>query len=196
MLITVPFNQEGADHVMADIETIGVKPGSVIASIGLVRFKPDLGRVQSADELLNQSLKVGIDLEDSLTQGFSVDGDTLKWWLRQSDAARKSTFEAGSELIGPCLQKVLKFFKAGDKIWGNGANFDTVLMEAYFDWSKSFYPWKFYNVRCFRTLKTMNGYDSAAIPANTLPHDCVADAIFQVQTAQAIALANPNLKWK
>jgi hypothetical protein len=184
------------DHVMIDIETLGTDPGSVIASVGLVRFDPQAG-VQSAEELLKSSLKVVIDIEESIADGFTVSGSTIKWWFNQSREAQKSTFGGKEQLLPTvALREIISFFNLSDKVWGNGANFDIVLLESYFRHYQFALPWKYNKVRCHRTVVNMHCIDMGyPIPVNALPHDPVADCIAQVQRLQSIAIKNLTIEW-
>ena len=67
-------------RIMVDLETLGTAPGSVILSIGAVRFDVEKG--------LLDEFYVNIDVESSQRLGLTIDGDTVMWWLKQSDAAR------------------------------------------------------------------------------------------------------------
>ena len=187
-----------ANHISFDIETLGTKPGSVIASVGAVVFDPKAG-IQSAEELMSNAFKVLIDIRESIAKGMDVSGDTISWWMQQSDAARNATFNPKDKTdvrtLDTAAINIASFVRSVDKpfVWGNGASFDISLMEAMFDVVDRKYPWAYTRIRCLRTLKNVAQYDEAAIPKNELPHDCLADAIYQAQVIQAIAAANPTL---
>ena len=72
---------------MIDLETMGTKSDSIITQIGLVLF--------DRDKIVSE-FKVNVDINDSLRLGLSVEGDTLYWWLKQSDEARKSIYSGRS----------------------------------------------------------------------------------------------------
>lgn len=69
-----------APHFTTDLETMGVSPTSAIMSIGAVAF----GGEQ------DHTFYVRVDLQSCLDHGLTVDGDTIYWWLDQSDAARRT----------------------------------------------------------------------------------------------------------
>jgi hypothetical protein len=196
-------------HAMIDLETLDTKPGGVIAAIGVTRFtpRPLSGKVESYDELKAQSTKIPINLEDSLNLGFVVGGSTLKWWLNQSKEAQASTFNNGGEstvkdaLVGLTYVFTNRMLPK-PTVWGNDAKFDIGILEAYFDrsqvYAKDKYPWPYNKVRCYRTLRNLmplTKEEYEALPKNVLAHDCVADAIYQVQTLQAIALKYPEINF-
>lgn len=64
-------------NIMLDLETLGTCPGSVILQIGAVRS--------------NNGLERTITIDSCLRAGLTVDGDTIGWWLRQSEAARRAS---------------------------------------------------------------------------------------------------------
>jgi len=186
------------EHLSFDIETLGIKPGSVIVSLGMTAFDPKAG-VQSIEVLKNQSSRISLRLEDSLKRGFKIDASTMLWWLKQPDSSRNSTFisEMGYYDCDITCDRISEFVKRmGCKyVWGNGANFDVVLIEEMFDKCEKIIPWKFWDIRCLRTMKETLPYNKDIIPKNELKHDCLYDAIYQAQVLQAIAFANPTAKF-
>lgn len=184
------------NHVMLDEETLDVEPGGVILSVGLVRFTPNIARVQTAEELGKGALKVVINLQESIDSGFTISASTLKWWMSQSKEAQASSFEGRSDTISDALLKINNFVKLGDHIWCNGANFDAPLLEKYYKKRSLNVPWKYNKVRCHRTIATMHKRSpNHPVPDNLLAHDPVADCIYQIQVLQSIAIENPNINW-
>lgn len=182
-------------HVMIDLETLGKKAGCVIASIGAVRFDPRAG-VQSSEKLLEDSFKRVIALPESIEQGFHVDGSTIEWWMNQSKEAQLSTFGMDLKKHRPdtAVADLKGWFDRDDFIWGNGANFDIPILEAYFDHFIMNYPWRYTKVRCFRTVKALLPFNEVSVPNNPIKHDCLTDSVYQAQVLQAIYAANPNIK--
>lgn len=136
--------------VMLDLETMGTGSSAAIIAIGAVAF--------DANEVAYK-FYVEINLQSSIDSGSVVDGSTVMWWLKQSDAAR-SAFVNND--IAPHLMTALGDFAKwyseikGDEVWGNGAMFDnTILSNAYKACSLPV-PWKFWNDMCYRTVKGMN----------------------------------------
>lgn len=187
-----------ANHISFDIETLGTKPGSVIASVGAVVFDPNAG-VQTAEELKKNSIKILIDIRQSIALGMDVSGDTISWWMQQSDAARNATFnprdKTDLKVPDSAVIQLNAFVRSVEKpfVWGNGASFDISLLEALMDKVNRAYPWAYTRIRCLRTLKAVVPFDYKDMPTNDLPHDCLADAIYQAQMVQLIAAQNPTL---
>lgn len=181
---------------MIDCETLGLSMNAAVASIGLVRFSPASG-FQKYETLKTNSMRVTLNLADVLKDGFEIDADTLKWWFKQGAEAQASTFGRTDE-VHPALAcgLIREFLRPDDKIWSNGANFDAPLITGYFDRYNLALPWKYYNVRCYRTvMKLANAHHLNTEVKNQLAHDPVADCIAQVQRLQKIAEINPGYVW-
>lgn len=136
-------------HIMIDIETLGTRPGSVIAAIGAVAFDPVAGTLDDDDLLLH------VDLASAQKCGLRIDAETVGWWLRQSEMARGETFAAaGRDTLDGSLQCLTEFWrsKRAPFAWSHGAGFDLVLLESAYFACSLIVPWKFYNARDTRTI--------------------------------------------
>lgn len=171
--------------VMLDIETPDNKPGSAILSIGAVFFDLDTG--ETGEEFFAR-----VDLQSCLDIGLTVNADTLKWWMGQSKEAQEMAFgkkdEKGDD-ISYALTKLYSFLggqKHDNRIWGNGATFDNVIVET--AWRKV-YPadelWKFWNSRDVRTIVDLGerrGLNfKKTLPFVGVPHDPIDDAKHQIK---------------
>ncbi len=165
---------------MLDLETLGNAPGSVIVSIGAVKF--------GGGQILDTFYRC-IDAESCVRQGLRMDTSTVLWWMKQGDEAR-------AELNKPAedLAKVLLAFSqwldpnTPAEIWGNGATFDNVLLaEAYVACGMR-RPWKYSNDRCYRTVKALHPH--ILLSRTGTHHNALDDATSQ---AQHLMLMLPNL---
>lgn len=130
---------------MLDLETLGTSSNSLIVSIGAVKFDKDLG-------IIDRFYKV-ININSSIDKGFEISGDTLLWWLNQSEEARKE-LKNGKEDIKEVLRLFLKWLpKDNLQIWGNGCDFDNIILLNAFKKCNVKNPWPHWSNRCFRTLK-------------------------------------------
>lgn len=196
------------NHVMMDDETLGTRPGDAVISIGLVRFDPKAG-IQTAEELRKNSLRVTFDLNDLiLGHGMKVEPSTLKWWFNQSKEAQQASLN-GNELVFDGLKRVQEFFETfygrqEELVWANGANFDPGMNEELFRHAGLRVPWKYSNVRCYRTINKMFGpkisgdvkvemYNQG--DQKLVAHDPVDDCISQIRILQAIAKSFPDMEW-
>lgn len=136
------------EDVMLDLETLGNGPNSVIIAIGAVKFDV-FG--------LGEEFYEVVDAQSCIDAGLQLDVSTVMWWMRQSDAARAEFQRTG----GPLTEVLQRFtdFLGEDmdniRVWGNGASFDNVILGNAYRKAKLEQPWKFYNDRCYRTVKNL-----------------------------------------
>lgn len=170
--------------VSLDLETLGTKPGSVITQIGACAFNADEPWWDS-DTLLTQtymSQQIFIDPNDCAKFGMQVEWDTIKWWMEQSEEARKALCTAvGVVGLFDALQDLTSFIRLhcrdDFRVWGYGANFDVVLLEDAFKRINRQPPWGYRQVMCGRTLvRQVEGYPR---PAPRVAHIAEADAVAQ-----------------
>jgi hypothetical protein len=166
-----------AKNLMIDIETLSTEPNACILSIGAVYFDKN-GPVE--DELgdIEQFYAV-IDLQSCIDAGLHISASTLEWWFKQSQKARSAAFDA-THSLSDALYEFSKFIEPGTKVWGNGADFDLVILKSAYSKLGLALPWKFYDVMCFRTLKSL-------FPGRKKPesegtaHNALDDAIWQAK---------------
>lgn len=127
---------------MVDLETLGINPGCVILSVGVVRF--DSGK--PGDWFYSR-----IDLQSSLERGFRIEPDTLMWWFRHGEAAIEHA-GLGGEGFDESMLRLANFFGDGKfELWGNGATVDNVILRRAFV-RCGLPPWDRRSDRCYRTL--------------------------------------------
>jgi exodeoxyribonuclease VIII len=166
--------------VMADLETLSTEPDAVVVSIGAVEFDPIAGA-------LGNRFYCIIDLERDDVLGGDVSARTLKWWMCQSDAAR-AVFNAAPMLTGHEALEAFRVFLLPHQgqtiLWGNGSDFDNVVLRSMYKRAGLAAPWQFYNNRCYRTLKNMAPH--VKMERVGTHHNALDDAISQANHAIAI----------
>jgi hypothetical protein len=171
---------------MVDIETLGTRPGAAIASIGACAFGDGLRREY------RKQFRVRVELVGQDALGLHLDPETVTWWLQQSDQARAAlTRDFGRVVLPTALLWLTAFIQEARvaqsrplEVWANGANFDTVLLEAAYRACGLTAPWEFRQVRCHRTLLKLADLDGKAF-ATGLAHDALDDAMAQADAAEA-----------
>lgn len=174
-------------HIMIDIETMGKGPRSAIAAIGAVEFNP-------AGDTLGPSFYTRVDLSSAVTAGMVIDADTVLWWLRQEeDARRELTAEGGLPL--PHALQALATFLIGEGIageiddlivWANGTSFDFPILSEAFRLCGLQRPWHYYNERDFRTVRKL--FARVKAERESTAHHALEDARHQARHLQLIAV--------
>ncbi|EES5637232.1 exodeoxyribonuclease VIII [Escherichia coli] len=172
------------DHLMIDLETMGKNPDAPIASIGAVFFDPQTG------ELGPEFSKI-IDMD---TCGGTVDISTIEWWLQRSGEARAAILADRIPLDDALLQ--LREFideNSGEffvQVWGNGANFDNVILSRSYKRQEIPCPWRHYNDRDVRTIVALGlvmDFDARnVITFEGERHNALHDARYQAKYVSVI----------
>lgn len=135
-------------NVMLDIETMGKGYDSAITEIGACVFSSKEGILDEFSSM--------ISLQSCLDVGLTVSADTIFWWTRQKWEARKRFIKNDKE---PDLITVLHRFSMwvpkGALVWGNGSDFDNVILTNAYRTLGIDRPWPDFNDRCFRTVKKL-----------------------------------------
>jgi len=181
--------------VMLDIETLGLRPGSVVLSIGAVAFD-ETGILEEFNEV---HARLETDIQHSV--GLRVEPGTALWWMDQPKDAQEELL-AMPEV--PAVVALVKFSEwlhsvssetdedtvmcKDIEIWCNGANFDGVLLREVYDALGVAVPWAWWNERCYRTeRKSMQRVlESLCIPVQEpdfeeTKHNALADARHQAK---------------
>lgn len=157
-------------HVMIDLETMDTRPSAAITAIGGAVFNLELGVYETFYERVELSTRYG----------GTMSPDTIKWWLKQSDEARAEVTKGGPEL--PDALGSLSFFfqeHGVTHVWGNGAPFDNVILSESYQNCGLEVPWKFFNDRCYRTIKSL--FPDVPRVKPLIPHHAMHDAVAQAQ---------------
>jgi hypothetical protein len=161
-------------HCMIDIETLGKRPNAPILSIGAVKFDPETGKTSGG-------FYEAIDPADSFKYGVP-DGDTFKWWMMQSDAARNAAV-SGKCMLPDALKKLAAFYPNWKevKVWGNGPSFDMTILEYAYHRAldQESAPWEFWNIRDCRTIANITGEWPPKIGGKGVHHNALDDAKHQ-----------------
>ncbi|ENB2964038.1 TPA: 3'-5' exoribonuclease domain-containing protein [Escherichia coli] len=171
-------------HLMIDLETMGKNPDAPIASIGAVFFDPQTGEQRPE---FSKIIDMG-------TCGGTVDISTIEWWLQRSGEARAAILADRIPLDDALLQ--LREFideNSGEffvQVWGNGANFDNVILRRSYERQEIPCPWRYTNDRDVRTMVALGlVMDFDARNVTTFEgerHNALHDARYQAKYVSAI----------
>lgn len=171
-------------HLMIDIETMGKNPDAPINALAGKFFDPETGE-------MGPEFSKTIDLE---TAGGVIDRDTIKWWLKQSREAQSAILTDEIPLDDALLQ--LREFideNSGEffvQVWGNGANFDNVILRRSYERQGIPCPWRYTNDRDVRTMVALGlvmDFDArSVITFEGERHNALHDARYQAKYVSAI----------
>lgn len=173
-------------HLMIDIETMSTRPDAALLAIGAVTFTVADGVDHSnAREWL-------VDLGDSVAHGGRMDPDTVLWWTQQSERARRGLV-ATRQLRESAALEGLAWMISGlppkPWIWGNGADFDLVVIGSALDRHHMRPLWPFWQQRCLRTLRKLLPHVPAPDRAEEEKHSALRDAVHQAEHAVSLLRA-------
>jgi len=166
-------------HIMVDLETWGLIPGSDIRSIGAVVFDPAAGTL--GDEFyVNVSGGGGI--------GLTRDPATAEWWSGQSDVARQR-LDVGVLGLWWGLAQFSDWWTERDPrhqpdgkyatFWAHGPHFDEAILSACYRAAGQTAPWHYRAPRDCRTIwEAAGGID---LPFEGVQHDALDDAKHQAR---------------
>lgn len=132
-------------RVMLDLETLGAAPGSVIVTLAAVTF---------GGGVVEKEFYRRIDAEHAVSYGLKMDVPTVLWWMRQSEEARQELLLPG-ENLKDVLREFADWVAGADEVWGNGSDFDNVMLAEAYRMAGMALPWKWSRNRCYRTIKNL-----------------------------------------
>jgi hypothetical protein len=170
-------------EVMIDLETMGTEPYSPVIAIGAVRF--EAGPMQPMPPFY-----AAITLESCMKVGLRPSADTIKWWMKQKPEAQAVLDDPEAMPIHDALDAFTAWWgDRPDRPWGNSAAFDLGLLAAAYKACGLTAPWKFYNERCYRTLKGLPGMDRFKLERMGTHHNALDDAATQMHHCRAMLAA-------
>jgi len=136
--------------IMIDLETLATSPNAAVLTIGAVKFDPFNNDMDNPN---CQKLYLRVDLDSCDEFGLEVNEDTIAWWANQSKEAQEEAFTPDGRIhVRDAFNQLYKFCWGAKRVWSHGASFDTVICENIFKKLNKACPWKFWEVRCTRTL--------------------------------------------
>lgn len=177
-------------HIMLDLETLDTVSSAVVLSIGAVVFDPET-------DALGDKFYVEMT-EDTGTQqalGRTISGDTVRWWMHQDELAKRVfsvPAPGGVERVNTpeALSRFSHFVAAnGDRdveVWGNGADFDNIILGSLYDKFGLRKPWSYSRNRCYRTMKNLGIGPRKPQARVGVYHNALDDAVTQAVHLQEI----------
>ena len=166
--------------LMVDIESFSGKKDKIILSIAARFFDIDTGKVA------HPTFKRNISIDRSLSQGFSIDARTLKWWIQNNSKLLQKMMEADNMGYDP--QEVMMDFiefcghgQKGYRIWARPPLYDLrALLDAFERYNLS-EPWDFRGTRCVRTYASIFPGIEKEFEVKGDEHDPLVDVNKQIE---------------
>lgn len=163
------------NDLMIDLETLGTDSDTPVISIGAVFF-------DIATKKLGGTFYMALDVNEQIARGRKPTGDTIRWWLGQSDAAKRVFHEKAKPAA-----EVLTIFNqwyAGTNpkayAWGNGSTFDISIMEHILKDYGLKTLWGYNRVMDLRTFKRFCA-KGEQVKKSGVAHNALDDAVSQAQ---------------
>lgn len=167
------------NNVMIDIETLATTPNAAILSVGAVFF--------DVNGNLGAEFEMAVNMRSAIEKRF-VCKNTLAWWKKQPEEARSKAFY-GHASMEKMLVDLYQFIAQGGsevRVWGNGPTFDITILEHAFDQYGYRCPWKFFNVRCCRTVEDLSMLNRGDFEREGTHHSALDDAKYQAKYISAM----------
>lgn len=171
------------DNIMLDLETMGKRPSAPIIYVGAVAFNLEARSIGPVFD-------VPVYLPSAISHGAVLEADTVLWWLKQDQSARDKSLSATSQdTLHYALCQFSRFCtnlcdKQQLKVWGNGSDFDNVILKESYERDGMVAPWEFWNNKCYRSKK--QEVPDLRIVREGIKHTAVDDAMSQVKHLFAI----------
>lgn len=166
------------NDIMVDLETLDTRPTAVILSIGACLVNWRTGEP-------THPFYAVVDLASSREAGLTESQATMDWWSRQSAEARSVFTDPSAVSLQQALTGFAVYLQEFDqkkvRIWGNGSDFDNVIMANAYDALGFDAPWRFYNNRCFRTVKNVFADRIQEPDRAGVYHNALDDALHQAR---------------
>lgn len=137
------FISEKSSNIMLDLETMSTHFNAAIISVGAAKF--DHRGVQD-------SFYEVVDLESC--QGLDIRPATIMWWLKQDKLSIEQLFN-NPRPLKIVLEEFSSWAGKNPIVWGNGADFDNVILRNAYEYVGLTCPWSYKNNRCYRTMANL-----------------------------------------
>lgn len=167
-----------AIHATVDLETLDIRPGATVLSLGGVKFNPH--NLQEPHSKIY--FKISVDDQDRL--GRTASDSTIEWWGKQDPAIMEEAFDqTGAVTVEQLCQELARWAVGVDLFWGQGYGFDFTMLEDMFRSVARPIPWQFWQIRDSRTLFGLCELDPRKSMQTNL-HNALDDAYYQAKAVQ------------
>lgn len=168
------------NHVMIDLETLGVASNSVITTISAVQFDLATGE-------LGKEFEIALNIQEQVDNGGIIDMDTIVWWFSQDEEAIKSLFKLKKTSVLTALIAFDEYLKSLNiplnniKLWGNGVGFDNVILRNLYSRHHRLFSLPYWCDNDVRTLVTLGNIDTRDFKFEGIKHYGIDDCKHQIK---------------
>ena len=193
--------------IMVDLETLGTRQDAIVLEISAVEFNCHTGEI-------GEVFDAKLDIDEQVQYRRSFNCETLQWWFKQDEEARKNIFNEDVDIIRFdilwALAEFSNFVKRCNnkcnsdsdrrvvKLWGNGSIFDLGILQNMYEncFHNMKLPWKFWAVNDVRTIVDLNPDVKKNCEFDGTPHcavdDCKHEIKYLVETLKTIKVVRPE----
>lgn len=177
--------------VMVDLETLSKKPNATILTISAIHFDP-------YGDYIGKTFTQTIDIDSCISYNLSIEAECLHFWIDQPSQTKRALSAYPIHNLHQALLNFTDFLKKLNpldnvRLWGNGINFDNVILKSAFLACGLDYPIHYKNDRDVRTIcnliprKEFNEIQNKIREDYKLErHNSLDDAKFQILYLQKI----------
>lgn len=171
--------------IMIDTESLGLGAKCVVTQLALLAFDLD----DPTEYLAMEEQFLPITPQTTIKR--TIDGDTILWWMKQSDSAR-AMFERNSGNDFPELIALSQHFfdhigsiiedASEVEIWARGTDHDISILKSLSEDLGIRLPWRYDSVRDLRTLMSAAGVGKKDVAerVGNIPHHALSDCKYQL----------------
>lgn len=193
--------------IMVDLETLGTRQDAIVLEISAVEFNCHTGEI-------GEVFDAKLDIDEQVQYRRSLNCETLQWWFKQDEEARKNIFDEDVDIIRFNIPWELAEFsnfvercnnkcnsdsdRRVVKLWGNGSLFDLGILQNMYETClpNMKLPWKFWAVNDVRTIVDLNPDVKRNCKFDGTPHcavdDCKHEIKYLVETLKTIKVVRPE----
>lgn len=161
------------EHLMLDLETLGLNENAVITQIGAIYFNPKTGVV--GDTFIRN-----IDIDNSIKEGHTIDADALLWWLRQP--REDVSWIKDTVTISQALHEYAIFTARKLSVVWCHTTFDAPIIGSASKKHNVLLPYTYKNYRDIRTLMDLMEIDIKTLTLKKKKtHNALEDCMYQAE---------------
>lgn len=180
------------EHIIVDTETLGIKPDSVVLSIGATAFSLVPNGSNDFQKYIQHGFYAKLNIRDQITTyGRKINEDTVAWWKSQSVEAQNVLRPSADDMLmsdalnalNAWIKRVQGYKWKDSYVWCRGNYFDFPILESMYDQAGikcGYNTWKIRDVRTYidiLTGDTWGKYEPRnGTPREFIAHDALHDA--------------------